>query len=124
MKALALTIASATLLAAGYASTASAAPQSYPMICKTSNSMTATVRGNGSVTLRYNAASTGANDGPPSAGQCTWLDRPLHPDEPKRLYGDGGFGRYLVDSLLNGGTFYVRVYNDGNGNMIVTHAGP
>ena len=108
---------------------ASAAPalaaQSYPLVCKTGNAMNATLRGNGTSIVSFVAAAQAASDAPPGASQCSWLDRPLNAAEPTRLRSnDRGFSRYMVDALMNGGTFYVQVYNDGAGNMIVTHVGP
>lgn len=74
-------------------------------------------------------------------GQCTWLDRPLHGDEPHQLLfsninnfritwrGNGrvvGIGESIpyVENLLNPSKYQeFSVYNDRKGSFIVTSIG-
>ncbi|HMT13377.1 MAG TPA: hypothetical protein PKE19_01380 [Aestuariivirga sp.] len=101
------------------------AAESYPLVCKAGNAMNATLRGNGTAIVSFIAAAQAASDAAPGPSQCTWLDRPLNSAEPTRLRSnDRAFSRYLMDAMLNSGSFYVQVFNDGAGNMIVTHVGP
>lgn len=112
-----LLAASLVLMAGTLSAPALAEPPSYQLNCRTSTSMTATVRGDGTVSLRFQAAEGG---GTPMRGQCTWVDRPLNEDEPQRIKATGEFARALIENLLNGGRFSVMVYNDGAGNMVMT----
>lgn len=114
---LSLLAASLGLAAATLAAPAFAEPPSYQLNCRASTSMTATLRGDGTVSLRFQAAE---GSGTPMRGQCTWVDRPLNDEEPLRIKATGDLGRALIDDLLSGGRFSVMVYNDGAGNMIMT----
>jgi hypothetical protein len=110
-------LAAFTLISSG---AAMADPPAYELACKANSSMTATVRGNGVVTLRFRP---GLTPGRPRPGECVWMDRVLNDQEPAVIQADGDFARDLVDDLLAGGRFSVSVYNDGAGHMIVAAGG-
>jgi hypothetical protein len=117
MKTISLFTAALGLAAVVSAAPSFAEPPSYQLNCRAAPSMTATLRGDGTVTLRFQAAE---GSGTPMRGQCTWVDRPLNDDEPQRIRATGDLARALIDDLLSGGRFSVMVYNDGAGNMLMT----
>ena len=116
MKTSALTLIATAILASSF-SAARAEPPSYPLVCRPNASMTATVKGNGVVTLKFKASEAGGAMDP---GECTWKDRPLNEDEPTRIRAEDDLAMELIEKLLGGAKFTVKVYNDGEGNMIMT----
>jgi hypothetical protein len=115
-----LTLAAATMILA--AAPAEASPRSYQLICKGGGAMLATVKSNATISLRF---SPGVDAGVVQAGQCTWVDRGFREGEPNvlSLAGDRDGTAYLLDGMLSGDRFYVHVYNDNNGRMVVTRTG-
>jgi hypothetical protein len=102
------------------------AVDSYPMICHAGGAMRATISSGGTVRVNFNPTSDAASTTPPGPGQCGWLDRGFRTGEPRVLKYTGGLDgiHYLVDGVVGGGNFYVHVYNDGAGAMVVTRIGP
>ena len=84
--------------------------------------MVATIKSNATISLRF---SPGGEAGVVQAGQCTWVDRGFREGEPNvlSLAGDREGTAYLLDGMLSGDRFYVHVYNDSNGRMVVTRTG-
>ena len=101
---------------------AQAAPRSYQLICQGGGNMLATIKSNATIALRFAA---GREAGVVSPGECTWVDRGFREGEPTvlSLAGNREGTTYLLDGMLGGGRFYVHVYNDGNGRMVVTQIG-
>lgn len=100
--------------------------------------------------IYFNPGKQGANQHPPAAGQCTWLDRGVRRGEGKELDWERPGWRintsldfnsrgqitdvmavgkrakafkYLVNSVLQGRTFEVRA-RSFHGLLKVTHVGP
>lgn len=101
------------------------AQESYPMICRGGGAMSANANASGSIRLAF-AWGPGANSSPPQPGQCSWLDRGARAGEPNSLVvsNDRGTAAYLIQSMFGGGNFYVHVYNNSAGGMVVTKTGP
>lgn len=139
------------IAAAAIASTAKA-QQSYMMTCRGGGSMWVGIGQYGMaataedvIAITYVRAAQGAEAHPPAAGECAWIDRGIHADEPNviQLQETGGFSssmscnaqgcdittqsaaaEYLIKAVRNAETFQVHVYNDRNGRMVVTRVGP
>lgn len=126
---------------------AEAAPGSFVLSCRGGGAMTFDVRSVGEkvrLEVRFAKATAGATATAPGAGQCAWLDRPLNGGEPVLLHlsqkgevqvacnakGQCGVGvvpkdiRAIIDTIRNGGTFLVHVYNNGTGYLEITKVGP
>ncbi len=126
---------------------AQAAPSTYVLSCRGGGAMTFDVRSVGTkvrLEVRFAKATTAATGTPPGAGQCAWLDRPLNGAEPTRLHisqtgevqvacnsrGQCGVSvvpkdiRAIIDTIRNGGTFVLHVYNNGTGYLEITKVGP
>jgi len=117
---LSLTLAAAAIMLAIVP--AEASPRSYQLICKGGGAMLATIKANATISLRF---SPGNEAGVAQAGQCTWVDRGFREGEPNvlSLAGDRNGTSYILDGMLSGDRFYVHVYNDNNGRMVVTRTG-
>jgi hypothetical protein len=117
---LSLTLAAAAIMLA--IAPAEASPRSYQLICKGGGAMLATIKANATISLRF---SPGNEAGVAQAGQCTWVDRGFREGEPNvlSLAGDRNGTSYILDGMLSGDRFYVHVYNDNNGRMVVTRTG-
>ena len=117
---LSLTLAAAAIMLA--IAPAEASPRSYQLICKGGGAMLATIKANATISLRF---SPGNEAGVAQAGQCTWVDRGFREGEPNvlSLAGDRNGTAYILDGMLSGDRFYVHVYNDNNGRMVVTRTG-
>jgi hypothetical protein len=117
---LSLTLAAATMIMAIVP--ADASPRSYQLICKGGGAMVATIKSNATISLSF---SPGSEAGVAQAGKCTWVDRGFRAGEPNvlSLAGDRNGTAYLLDGMLSGDRFYVHVYNDNNGRMVVTRTG-
>ena len=87
--------------------------------------MNASANASGSVRLAF-AWGPGANASPPQPGQCSWLDRGPRAGEPNSLVvsNNRGTAAYLMQSMFGGGNFYVHVFNNNAGGMVVTKTGP
>lgn len=81
----------AAIFAAG---TVTAAPKSYPMVCRAGGGMTATHSNRNipsptrlmySLRVNFQRSTSGASTSQPGPGQCAWLDRPVRGDEPTSL---------------------------------------
>lgn len=126
---------------------AEAAPASFVLSCRGGGAMTFDVRTIGEkvrLEVKFAKATTSATAATPGAGQCAWLDRPLNGAEPILLHlsqkgevqvacnanGQCGVGkvpvdiRAIIDTIRNGGTFLVHVYNNGSGYLEITKVGP
>lgn len=101
---------------------AEATPRSYQLICKGGGEMVATIKPTGKIALRFAA---GTEAGTARSGQCTWVDRGFRVGEPNvlSLTGDREGTTYILRNMLSGDRFYVQVYNDNNGRMVVTRTG-
>lgn len=122
---LSLSIAAAAATAATMilaTTAAEATTRSYQLICKSGGGMVATMKSNGTIALRFAA---GTEAGVAQPGQCTWVDRGFREGEPNvlSLASDRQGTMYLLNHMLSGDRFYVHVYNDNNGRMVVTRTG-
>jgi len=98
--------------------------QSYPMTCRGGGSLTIANDGRNGVRIGFEPGRGAAHEGL-SPGQCTWSDRPLHPNEPTSLCDNGATASgYVGDLVRSDGYVIVQVYNDGRGCMRVTRVGP
>ena len=127
-------------------------PPSYTMVCKGGSSMKAEFamphlyRTSGPrITISgFIGSNTSATVRQPDAGTCAWTDRGFDNDEPLYIhYGSsnpginyvifkaGGVERwgfneqcmYIINAVVSGNVFYLRVYRDGN-HFVATHVGP
>lgn len=116
------TVAAATVASILATTAAEATPRSYQLICKGGGDMVATIKPSGKIALRF-AAGTEASM--VQSGQCTWVDRGFRVGEPNvlSLTGDREGTTYILRNMLSGDRFYVQVYNDNNGRMVVTRTG-
>lgn len=115
---LAVTAIATTLIGAS-----ASAQVSYRAVCQPGAGMSASV-GIGNLQLTFVRGATGAAGGV-TPGTCTWLDRGIGAGEPNNMTvsGNSGFARYIADAVFAGSTFYVDMYNNGAGRMIVTRIG-
>ena len=127
--------------------TASAAPNSYVLMCKGGGAAmyrVETIGAQARVIVRFRKAGAAGSVRPPNAGECTWLDRPINGAEPDQFYVDGtgelrvvcntaGVCRVeglpaalqaLVNAMRGGGTYMLHVYNNNQGHFKVTKVGP
>ena len=127
--------------------TASAAPNSYVLMCKGGGAAmyrVETIGAQARVIVRFRKAGAAGSVRPPNAGECTWLDRPINGAEPDQFYVDGtgelrvvcntaGVCRVeglpaalqaLVNAMRGGGTYMLHVYNNNAGHFKVTRVGP
>jgi hypothetical protein len=83
----AVTIAAFLALVVTTAASANAEPTSYTLRCRGGEGMTMQYFSTGlAFSLRFAIAHAPSTDAQALApGQCTWLDRPLNPDEPTTL---------------------------------------
>lgn len=116
------TVAGAAAAAILATTAAEATPRSYQLICKGGGEMVATIKPTGKIALRFAA---GTEAGTARSGQCTWVDRGFRVGEPNvlSLTGDHEGTTYILRKMLSGDRFYVQVYNDNNGRMVVTRTG-
>jgi len=137
------------LLTSVFATTAIAAPQSYPMVCRAGGNMYVQVslRTDDVAVLEvsYTRATAAANAQMPAPGTCAWPRRVLNPDEPTKMqlivnnagWMDVRCTRGFCEVQTTSGEvmelfgmatgrlpFQVDVYNDRNGHMMVTRVGP
>lgn len=117
-----VTVASAAVATVLANTAAEATPRSYQLICKGGGEMVATIKPSGKIALRFAA---GTEAGMARTGQCTWVDRGFREGEPNvlSLTGDREGTTYILRNMLSGDRFYVHVYNDNNGRMVVTRTG-
>lgn len=123
-----------------------AAPQSYPLVCRGGGGTLgfASGMGNGNVALFYFQKANGPAGAGLQAGQCSWVDRKIGPNEPTCLkqnnaasaawmFPDRMNQNYFnstnapwLRSLLKSDSFQTfQVYNPGNGDcFFVTRLGP
>lgn len=119
-----------------------AKPTSYVLMCKGGGNMSVDYHSSSDkLTVNFKAGQQSGSNGV-SAGVCTWVDRGFRAKEPRRLCQMGvndvrfhmnGSDKITgiksskapyISRILSGQPFQVRVYNDGNGCMKVTKAGP
>jgi hypothetical protein len=110
------------------------AEQDYPMVCKGGGNMSLTISDEGpKLTISFAKSPQAGSRQEPAPGTCAWVDRPINPQEPDKMYFDFGKRpkfidirqqnitislnniedtnlRYLVDGVYNGKLFYVRCY--------------
>ena len=130
------------LAAFGAAGTASASPQSYPIVCRGGAGTIGVNSQTNSALFYFNRTTTPAGAGI-APGQCAWTDRGVGNAEPSCIqqFGFNGaawiFPNKLTDSyvssqavtwlrnLLSAANFQtLQVYNPGNGCFVVTRVGP
>jgi hypothetical protein len=100
------------------------AQRSYPLVCRGGGTMKAEVLANGTMRMFFTPAFEGANNAPPQAGQCTWLDRAFRDGEPHVLLTTYGEARIFLDAMVAGRPFNAHVFNNKAGAMQVTRVGP
>lgn len=132
------------------AHTAASAQTTYVMTCRGGGDMQAVAGQRVSnahvfVEITYRRASQGAAVAAPAPGECAWIDRGVHGDEPNKiLFNDMGVSwtqtvcragtcwvntpssgaTSLMNAVRGGQPFQVHVYNDRQGHMLVTKVGP
>ncbi|MCC6736529.1 MAG: hypothetical protein IT534_10450 [Bauldia sp.] len=114
-----------TAIAAALIASSAPAQVSYRAVCQPGAGMTATVSAVGNVQITFLRGTTGAGAGGVPAGRCAWLDRGIGTGEPSNMVATGNqdFARYLANAVIAGSMFYVEMYNNGAGQMIVTRVG-
>jgi hypothetical protein len=144
------TTALAAFAALAFHATAASAETSYLMTCRGGGDMQAVAGQRVSnahvfVEITYKRASQGAGVAAPAPGECAWIDRGVHGDEPNKiLFNDmgvswtqtvcragncwvntpSGGATALMNAVRSGQPFQVHVYNDRQGHMLVTKVGP
>ncbi|CAA6815020.1 MAG: Unknown protein [uncultured Sulfurovum sp.] len=87
------------------------------------------------VTINFSAGATGTRDGNLQRGQCSWVDRRLRGNEPKKIcqlnvndvimkvransYASSSRKAPYISKIKQGGTFSLKVHNDNRGCMVV-----
>ena len=102
------------------ATTASAEPPSYPLLCRGGGNMRiatnhdvdgAGIPGATHMTIYFRAAAVAGSVSPPPPGQCVWMDRTFRPGEPENMW---------IKSANIEFSFQVM----GNGRVAVDTTGP
>lgn len=92
--------------------------------CRGGGSLTIANDGGNGVRIGFEPGSGAVHEGL-APGQCTWSDRPLHPNEPTSLCDSGASASgYVGDLVRSDGYVIFQVYNDRRGCMRVTRVGP
>jgi hypothetical protein len=105
----------------------SSAQRAYTMICKGGGSMNGLYEFNaasGELTINFQRADAATNN--PPAGNCSWVDRRISPQEPAVLkYQTNNLTAInnLINSVQSGKLFYVQCYNNRQGQMVITRLG-
>ena len=113
-----------------------AAQQSYPLVCRGSaNLAIGTAPGEGNFGFVFTRGTKPASQGL-APGECSWVDRGMHPQEPDRLSqhvepnspslkGNLAPENRWYEELHSPDKYWTfQVYNNGQGQMIVTGARP
>jgi hypothetical protein len=141
----------ATLLTGLVTGVSAQTPASYPMVCRGGPNMFVSAKASNTprahvvVTIGFRPATAGASQRMPAGGECTWADRALHPNEPRklmlvdegarfletrctqgqcRLRTSSGTTSQLLQWAIGGYPFQVSVYNDNQGHLRITRVGP
>lgn len=116
--------ATAAILSTTLAVDVAYAQQSYPMTCRGGGTLSIRNDGGNGVRIRFQPAGGAAPQGL-SPGQCTWSDRALRPGEPTTICDNSANAAQYVGLLVQSNQYAIlQVYNDGQGCMRVTRAGP
>jgi hypothetical protein len=119
--------AAAAIVAAGLAASSmpAEAQTSYRVMCLAGPGMSAVLSPGGTIQLSFVAGSHAASTAPPDPGMCVWFDRAFGAGEPTTMLvsANVAMASYIANSLLSGAIFYVDIYNNSSGLMIVTRVG-
>lgn len=104
------------------ATTASAEPPSYPLLCRGGGNMRiatnhdvdgAGIPGATAMTIYFRAAGVAGSVMPPPPGQCVWMDRTFRPGEPENMWIRSSNIEFSFQVTGNG-----RVVSDGSGPRV------
>lgn len=96
---------------------------SYPMTCRGGSGLHIYVQGN-DVNVSFRPGRGATTDGL-KQGQCTWSDRALGSEEPKKICDSVSNAQRYVANLLSKDKYTIlQVYNKNGQCMKVTRVGP